>query len=140
MQPNLIEWLKKYLTHHGPVWDRSWGSACETLCKAKRLAGIPAGKNETRNSLRKSFISYRLAQGADIKDVAKEAGNSPEKIVSNYLTDPEDESTAGKWFSIVPPDPQGVLFPDFVPKLSQPTPTPSKTIENTGALCRFKSC
>lgn len=105
---NLSAWLGRYRQPNGPVCELSnTGSA---INRAKKKAGIPAGKNETRNTLRKSFISYRLAQVKNAGQVAEEAGTSVAKIRSNYKR-PAPESEAKRWFDIWPTSADIVQLP-----------------------------
>jgi hypothetical protein len=39
-----------------------------------------------KNALRHSYISYRVAECADVARVVDESGNSPAVIKSNYLS------------------------------------------------------
>jgi hypothetical protein len=71
------------------------------LTKAKREAGLPAGRNESRNVLRKSWISYRLAVTQNIAQVAEEAGNSPGVIRRNYKR-PIPAAEGARWFDLWP--------------------------------------
>lgn len=96
---NLAAWLQPHAKRNGPVCEIS--NTSNALFRAKTKAGIATGKNETRNTLRKSFISYRLALVKNIAQVAEEAGNSPAKIKSNYRR-PIPESEAKAWFDIWP--------------------------------------
>ena len=96
---NLVAWLTPYLQPNGPICKLS--NTSHALTDAKRAAGLAAGKNETRNTLRKSYISYRLAVTRNIAQVAEEAGNSPQKIRSNYNR-PIPEKEARRWFNIWP--------------------------------------
>lgn len=96
---NLAAWLQPYERSNGevcPIMNTS-----HALCDAKQAAGLKAGKNETRNTLRKSFISYRLAVTKNIAQVAEEAGNSAAKIRSNYNR-PIPEKEGLRWFNIWP--------------------------------------
>jgi integrase len=95
---NLAAWLAPYEKRNGPVCDLDTSKA---ICRAKKKAGLDAGRNQTRNTLRKSFISYRLAQIKNIAQVAEEAGNSPAKIRSNYNR-PIPDTEADRWFNIWP--------------------------------------
>lgn len=99
MQPNLIAWLQPYAKRNGPVCAISTPS--NSLTRAKKKAGIPSGRDETRNTLRKSFISYRLALTKNIGQVAEEAGNSPAIIKKNYRK-PIPQEEAKRWFNIWP--------------------------------------
>jgi len=92
---NLVEWLTPYARRNGKICEINCSAA---LCKAKALAALPTG---TRNALRKSFISYRLAETKNIAQVAEESGNSPAVIRTNYKR-PIPEAEALRWFSISP--------------------------------------
>lgn len=99
MTDNLIAWLKPYAKASGPICKVS--NTDGALRRAKIRAGLPHGKNESRNILRKSFGSYRLAVVKHIGQVADEMGNSPAKIKSNYRK-PRPESEGKRWFGIFP--------------------------------------
>jgi len=105
---NLAAWLKLYAKPRGPICPRL-ANTSNALWRAKRRAGLRAGKNQTRNVLRKSFISYRLALVKDIAAVAMEAGNSPQVIRQNYNRTPK-EADARAWFAIFPAEGQLRLF------------------------------
>jgi integrase len=96
--PNLAEWLAPYARRNGRVCDLE--NSSNALSRAKKRAGLPSGRNETRNALRKSFISYRLAI-AGIAKTAEEAGNSPAVIKRDYKR-PVPEAEAQRWFGISP--------------------------------------
>lgn len=108
LSPQLITWLRPYAQRNGPVCPLK--NTSNALWRAKRSAGIPCKANETRNTLRKSYISYRLAQGRPATEVAEECGTSVAKILTNYkrcrpagdgrpsALKPE----ADRWFSILP--------------------------------------
>lgn len=99
MSENLIAWLKPHAKESGPLCEVLTPS--NALTRAKRRAGLAAGKGETRNILRKSFISFRLSLVKNIGTVAEEAGNSPAKIKSNYRK-PRPEREGKRWFQIWP--------------------------------------
>jgi integrase len=99
MSDNLAAWLQPYLRRNGPVTTLSQVSGAIT--KAKKTASLAAGRNETKNTLRKSFISYRLAVTKSIAQVAEEAGNSPGVIRKHYGR-PIPEAEAKRWFDIWP--------------------------------------
>lgn len=99
MSPNLVEWLKPYARPSGRICTLS--NTSNALWRAKVKAGLPTGANESRNVLRKSFISYRLALVKNIGQVAEESGNSPAKIKSNYRK-PKPECEGKRWFGICP--------------------------------------
>lgn len=79
---NLAAWLATCAKESGPICELA--EPANALTRAKKAAEIPAGKGETRNALRKSFISYRLALTRSINQVAEEAGNSPAIIRKHY--------------------------------------------------------
>jgi integrase len=82
MHRNLVEWLKPYAKDSGPICELN--QVAGALDRAKKLAGLPNGRGKAKNVLRKSFISYRLAETNDIGLTAREAGNSPQVIKNNY--------------------------------------------------------
>lgn len=96
---NLAAWLTPYAKPNGKICPIL--NSPHALCDAKRAAGLPAGKNESKNTLRKSFITYRLAVTKNIAQVAEEAGNSPAKIRSNYKR-AMPEAEGKRWFNIWP--------------------------------------
>jgi integrase len=99
MEENLIAWLKPRAKASGPVCTvRNTSNA---LSRAKHRAGLPAGRNQSRNVLRKTWISARLAIVKNIGQVAEEAGNSVAKVKSNYRR-PMSEAAAKRIFSIHP--------------------------------------
>lgn len=101
LSDNLVAWLKPYRKERGPVCTLR--NTSNAIARAKRRAGLPAGKNQSRNVLRKSFGSYRLAVVKHIGQVADEMGNSPAKIKSNYRK-PRPEREGKAWFAIFPTD------------------------------------
>lgn len=113
--PNLAAWLSPYVQQTGRLCDLE--NPSNAITRAKKTAKLPSGRNESRNVLRKSFITYRLSIVQHIGQVAREAGNSPSIIQSNYLrvippghvdgaaADAETwpmEPEARRWFGIVP--------------------------------------
>ncbi|MDE2101276.1 MAG: tyrosine-type recombinase/integrase [Patescibacteria group bacterium] len=96
IQDNLLAWLKRHHKRNGSICELS------NIANALRRTAKRARVTWKRNSLRKSFISYRLAKVHDIGKVAQEAGNSPSMIKKHYeLPIPEDESD--RWFALQPP-------------------------------------
>jgi integrase len=96
---NLAIWLRLHARPAGPICTVK--NTASALTRIKRRAGLPAGKGESRNVLRKSFISYRIGETSHRAQVAEEAGTSLSKIKSNYRR----AATAGQaaqWFSILP--------------------------------------
>jgi integrase len=98
---NLKKWIKVIKDKEGKVLKAR--SCRHTLPLAQKVMGSwPA------NCLRHSFISYRLTEIQNVAQVALEAGNSPNKIFTNYrqirLPDRRlvTQELAKKWFSIVP--------------------------------------
>ena len=96
---NLAAWLSTYAKRNGRVC--SMANPSNALTVAKRKARIPSGDNETKNVLRKSFISYRLAVIKSIAQVAEEAGNSP-GIIKKHYGRPLPETEGARWFDIWP--------------------------------------
>jgi integrase len=99
MSDNLVAWLQPMAKHSGRLC--SVRNTVNALSRAKLRAKLPAGKSDSRNILRKTFISARLAIVKSIGQVAEEAGNSPAKIKSNYRK-PMPESMAKRIFNIRP--------------------------------------
>lgn len=99
MTDNLIAWLRPLARESGKLCPLS--QTGNALSRAKERANLPAGKNESRNILRKTWISARLAIVKSIGQVAEEAGNSPAKIKSNYRR-PMLENMAKRLFGIYP--------------------------------------
>ncbi len=106
---NLAAWLLPHAKPNGRVCNLA--NVSNALCRLKKRVGIPSGKNETRNTLRKSFISYRLALVNNIPQVAKEAGTSVAKIQTNYGR-PIPDTEAKRWFGIYPTS-SGVIQLNF---------------------------
>lgn len=96
---NVLAWLKPYM-HLGSAAVCTYKGP-KSLSAAKRELAVRLGTKWTRNALRKSFISYRLAVSKNIGQVATEAGNSVAKIHSNYL-DLVTEAEGQEWFEIAP--------------------------------------
>jgi integrase len=60
-----------------------------------------------KNALRHSYISYRVADCADVARVADESGNSPAIIRSNYLKRVKP-AQAKEWFNVMPASSEAV--------------------------------
>ena len=93
--PALEAWLQNYRNATGPIWPdtvKSYQAKYYRLMKKAKIKG--------NNLLRHSYASYRFTQIGE-NELAKELGNSPGVIFSNYreLVEPE---AAEDWFSIVP--------------------------------------
>ncbi|MBA3883840.1 MAG: hypothetical protein H0X73_14330 [Chthoniobacterales bacterium] len=94
---NLSRWLSPAFGEDGRVWPHTKATYFRS-----RLAVATRAKVDYRpNALRHSYISYRLAEIADVNRVALEAGNSPQMIFRHYreLATPEQAQT---WFALVP--------------------------------------
>jgi integrase len=98
LSDNLARWLAVAPRNGARVWQRSK----DCFFHAMRDTAAAAKIKWAQNSLRHSFISYRLAEIQDVNRVALEAGNSPQMIFRHYreLATPEQART---WFSIAPP-------------------------------------
>lgn len=98
MSENLIAWLQPYVRSRGKVCELS--NTSNALARLREKAGIVGCK---KNSLRKSFISYKKALSQDIAAVADQAGNSAAIIRKNYLrSDTRMKKEAARWFAITP--------------------------------------
>jgi integrase len=116
---NLAQWLADYAKQKGKVWPSGSGSmfykaqeatAEATAVKAdpeKNIAAVPAVKWK-QNALRHSFISYRVADTADVPRVALESGNSPAMIFAHYR-EVVTAAEAKTWFTIAPEVPANVV-------------------------------
>lgn len=95
IQPNLRAWLLPYAKKDGPIVPKKTDEIRKLLCRLTGIKWIP-------NGLRKSFISYRIAQIGDAGKVASEAGNSPGQIYGRYRKAIPKE-LGDRWFNIYPP-------------------------------------
>jgi integrase len=108
---NLAEWLAPHALKSGKVFRHSHAYFYETQRNAAAATEIKTDSKKNRtalaavdwkhNALRHSFISYRVADTADVPRVALESGNSPAMIFAHYreLVTADD---AKKWFAIAP--------------------------------------
>jgi integrase len=107
IKPNLAAWLKECRKKSGPVCPI--GNVVNALMKlvAKINEAMPEGAPDKErmkwkhNGLRHSYISYRVAECADVARVADESGNSPAIIRSNYLRRVKPDRAA-EWFNVMP--------------------------------------
>ncbi len=101
IRSNLRTYLADLALPAGPVLGEV--TADELHTKVRNLAKA-AGVVWKHNSLRHSYISYRVAEVQNVAQVALEAGNSPEVIHSNYreLVSPEDAQAYFSVSSLVP--------------------------------------
>jgi integrase len=99
---NLKKWLLPYRQQSGPVV--SYANTSKQLLKIALNASV----QWKHNALRHSYISYRMAECADIPRVADEAGNSPQMIRQHYLRRVKP-LLATQWFSVVPETPPNVV-------------------------------
>jgi integrase len=107
IKPNLAAWLKECAKKSGPV--------CPFANVVNQLMKLVAAVNEAlpdgtpdkekmhwkKNALRHSYISYRVAECADVARVADESGNSPAIIRANYLKRVKPDQAA-EYFAIMP--------------------------------------
>ena len=107
IKPNLAAWLKDYRRKDGPVCPfKNVVNELMDLIAAINKA-LPKGTPEKektvwkKNGLRHSYISYRVAECADVARVADESGNSPAIIKANYLRRVKPDAAAD-WFAIRP--------------------------------------
>ncbi|MBU6303760.1 MAG: hypothetical protein KGS60_19610 [Verrucomicrobia bacterium] len=94
---NLAAWLEP-LDRKGPVIPNRWSIARVTSYARKMGVGW------SRNALRHSYISYRIAIVQNAAQVALEAGNSPVIIFKHYRELVTREE-ADEWFGIFPQSP-----------------------------------
>ena len=107
VKPNLAVWLNDCRKKTGPVCII--GNVVNALMKlvTKINKAMPEGTPDKdkmawkRNGLRHSYISYRVAECADVARVADESGNSPAIIRSNYLRRVKPDQ-AKEYFNIMP--------------------------------------
>jgi integrase len=98
IQPNLAKWLAPYGSISGAVVPEN---ARKKLDAVRKAAGL---ERWSRNGLRHSFASYRLAATNDAPSVAAELGHtSPQMLYSTYreLVLPEE---AERYWKLTPPD------------------------------------
>lgn len=101
MSPNFKKWIRKIKKRTGKVLKGRARFHLKPI--AKEILG-----DWPTNCLRHSFISYRLAEIKNVAQVALEAGNSPNKIFTNYrqIRLPDGRLLTGKlakkWFQITP--------------------------------------
>lgn len=100
----LRAWLAPHVQASGPLWSLSEDRFTAAQQEASERSGVPW----KTNAFRHTWISARLATTHDVAKVAIEAGNSAEKIFSNYreLMTPEQ---AFAWFAIRPSAPVNVI-------------------------------
>ncbi|MDR1191222.1 MAG: tyrosine-type recombinase/integrase [Verrucomicrobiales bacterium] len=97
----LKSWLAAQRVRTGPVVPKFH---FETLTKVGKRV-LPDGW--PRNVLRHSWISYRVVLTGNVDQVAIEAGNSRQKIFSNYRAvetidgHPVTKALAAEWFSLI---------------------------------------
>ena len=91
----LETWLEPFKHLSGPIWDDTIKSFEAKYYRLRNRVGIRGN-----NLLRHSYASYRLTQVGE-NELAKEMGNSPDIIYSNYreLVEPCD---ADRWFNVLP--------------------------------------
>ena len=97
--PNLKLWLSPFQKSKGPIAHR-WSSPKTMSCAWTQFA-TTAGVPYNRIAMRKSYLSYRIAQIKNLDQVALESGNSPEVIQRDYR-ELVTEDAAKRWFAISP--------------------------------------
>ena len=104
---NLKSWLLPRAKKSGPVC--AFGNVVNQLMKLvtatnKAMPKDTPNKDKMKwkkNALRHSYISYRVAECADVARVADESGNSPAIIKANYLKRVKPDRAA-EYFAIMP--------------------------------------
>ncbi len=107
IKPNLAVWLKDVHKKSGAVCP--FKNVVNQLMKlvATINKALPKGSPDKdklrwkRNALRHSYISYRVAECADVPRVADESGNSVTVIRINYLKRLKPQQ-AQAWFDVMP--------------------------------------
>lgn len=105
IQPVLRAWLKPIAKETGNVMgvrdeyhlSKRFRIAVQNLHEAKE----PFIFSPLHNGFRHSFISYFYALTSDVKETAKQAGNSPEIIFESY-NEPVTKEQGVNWFSLTP--------------------------------------
>jgi integrase len=95
IKPNLAKWLTPVAKESGAV------TPYENTVKQLLKIADDVGVTWKHNALRHSYISYRMAESADIPRVADECGNSPAMIKQHYLQRVKPEQ-AKQWFAVKP--------------------------------------
>jgi integrase len=109
MHDNLKAWLLPYRPKDGKGKVVRYANTTKQLLKIAAATKRDATANTPEipalewkhNALRHSFISYRVAETADVPRVADEAGNSPAIIRQHYLRRVKPNEAA-EWFGITP--------------------------------------
>jgi len=107
IKANLAAWLRDCQNKSGPVCP--FKNVVNQLMKLVAVINkrLPKGTPEKdkmawkKNALRHSYISYRVAECADVARVADESGNSPAIIKANYLKRVKPDQAA-EYFAIMP--------------------------------------
>jgi hypothetical protein len=98
--PNALEWLKPFRRAKGPIFV---GPRLDLeLAKVVKEAGVAY----PHNSLRHSYITYRILVTGDPAGVADAAGNSISTIEKHYRKKGVEKPTARAWFKISPGAPK----------------------------------
>lgn len=96
-----VAWLRTVAKSDGPLWP--WGVS--RFSKRVRALAAACGYTWRENALRKSAITYRELLDCDVRNTAREAGNSAAMIEEYYLAfDGVRRSDATAWFEIYPPE------------------------------------
>ena len=95
-----VAWLRTLPERTGPVWP--WGT-CKFNADLRALA-VRCRLAWRRNALRNSAVTYDHILNPDLARVAREAGNSPKILETEYLAlDGVTKATARAWFALHPP-------------------------------------
>lgn len=94
--PNLRAWLLLHRKASGPVVE--YKNVYNQYAKVARKANV----TWKRNAHRHGFASYRTALVKNLEQVAIEAGNSKQMLLTNYFQ-LVSKQEAKAWFSIFPP-------------------------------------
>jgi integrase len=97
MHDNLKQWLLPHRPASGDGAVTPYANTTKQLLKVAKSAGFVW----KHNALRHGYISYRVAETADVPRVSDEAGNSPAMIRQHYLRRVKP-AQAAEWFAIMP--------------------------------------
>jgi len=95
IKANLKAWLSPMAKEAGAVCP------VKNLSNALNELSLATGVAWKKNGLRHSYISYRVAECADLPRVADESGNSVNIIRTNYLKRVKPQQ-AKAWFDMMP--------------------------------------
>lgn len=103
IQPNLAQWLAPYSAMSGAVVPKNSRKKLDAVRKAARL------QRWSKNGLRHSFASYRLAATNDAATVAAELGHSTSQMLYSTYREVVLPEEADRYWNIAPADERNVI-------------------------------